>query len=333
MSNSLGQTTVLLSISISLFLLGCKGESTDDSSGISEELGIEDTTSIIEAPIAIENQDEIFCFEGTIDDKYEIYLEYMVSYDTDNCSIINGFYYYTSNNIGFTLQGELCGNEISLNRFEDEKAVETFLWQRNENFGSWSMDGESKDLEINRTNPYSGNSEQFLEACQQINNQYENMSVTAIDYEMLNTLRYENSIFVEDEEYYIEFCGNKIYLSGSNENSGGGYTCTAIYALLNPLNKTGNMQLMHFEMMNAWTNDYGDMEIDEDDQYGLDPSYWAFLDTYSYSKGELSQNKNIEFSGEGRAAAYFFNDRLIIESEAGKDILSYSPEQGVFVEK
>lgn len=324
---------VFMSFIICLLLISCGGEKTSDPSDSSEELVIEDSTSVVEEMVIVENQDEILCFDGTIDGKYNIYLEYMISYEREDCSALEGFYYYTSNNIGFILNGEICGEEITLNRLEDDEIVETFTWINGSNIGSWSKDGEAKDLEINRTNPYSGNSEQFLAACQEINDQYENYSVTAIDYSKLNNLSFENSIFIEDQDFYLEFCGNKIYLSGSYENSGGGHSCTATYALLDPSSKSGDTQLMHFEMMNAWTNDYHDMEIDEDDEYVLDPNYWAFLNTYSYSDGELILNQNIEFSGDGEANAYFFMDRLIIESESDKDILIYSAEKQVFVEK
>lgn len=323
---------ILTSILFFLLLVSCGSDQTSESNESSEELAIEDSTSAVEE-IEVENQDEILCFDGTIDGKYNIYLEYMISYEREDCSAIEGFYYYTSNNIGFVLTGEICGDEITLNRLEDDEIAETFTWIQGENFGSWTMDGSSKDLELNRTKPYSEKSEEFLEACQEINSQYENYSVTAIDYSKLNKLSYENSIFVEEQEFYMEYCGNKIYLTGSYESSAGGHSCTATYALLDASNNSGDTQLMHFEMMNAWTNDYHDMEIDEDDEYVLDPNYWAFLNTYSYSDGKLQQNQSIEFSGEGEANAYFFNERLIIEGEAEKDILIYSPEKKVFVEQ
>jgi hypothetical protein len=330
---------IVLFLFLSLFcLVSCRNEGAD---GVVEISNSSDDTLVLLNDVVIEfdsigANDNLICYSGTIDNQYEIYLEYSLRWPGPNAIGLWGYYFYQSNNIGFNLDGIQEGSYVTLERKVDLEVDETFDWEFDNDMnvtGHWYKTGKDQlDIQLRRINTNSSKTEQFLAGVKQIIDDPMSANLT-MDYSIINDLKFDTSL--KGADFEGSFCGDKIYMEYTYESSSGGLTEDIIYALLRPelqTEKNNETHILQLECQNGWDNDYGDYSVDEDDQYGLEPWYLVTATVFSLEADKCTKIQQILLNGDGEAEIYYFNEKIVMRAGDRKEVLFYSPSEKAFVE-
>lgn len=271
---------------------------------------------------------------GTIDDQYEIYIEYNKKWPDDGMYEIDGFYCYTSNNSIFDLEGEEDDQKALLKHWRGGEINEQFqidLSNKNEITGWWQKENNDQlDVSLKMFNNDSTSGRHLLDGVLSIYELAENLHLL-MDYSWIEDLFVdEYGCLTIADEFDGLITNDKINFRSHSESTAGGHTDEVYYVLVQQDDKAD--YVAQIECQNGWQNDYHDMEIDEDDEYGLDPWYLVTTSLFEIKDGSALKLQEVSWEGNGEATIYFYLNRVVMLAGEGKEVLYYSFAEKAFTE-
>lgn len=332
------------------FLLSCNSSNTDEADANNSETSNDTASTELLNDSSEENANQTntissqnwICYRGTIDETNDIYLEYFQNPRNSNGELkLQGSYHYLNNNATFELNGHILEDgTVELFRRKNGEVRESFyfvLEGEDEVYGSWEKEGQkSKKLYLKKVNHLTNNSSSFLYGVHEIINSDDVDLNLTMDYSPLENLTIQGGEITESDNFYGYWSGNRIYYDDTYENSAGGHDDILMYIYLpiEPLpGENAGRTILQLELQNTWENDYGDPNIDDDDQYGLNEAYYCYISVINLEGGAITTLQKINWTGEGYAQIYYFDHRILLVAGERKEALYWSTSEYRFVER
>jgi len=258
--------------------------------------------------------DNVFEYEGFIDDKYEIKIHLFQSFGSKDEIYVSGYYWYTSSLSRFSVSGEIKNNQLKLIRYDDIKIGE-IKEEFNINLDDWSSEirgtwqkkgKEEKKVTLTYKPYYSSESNNFF---------YEVYALLDQRTNSLINLKQFKSIEFKDDQFRTKevpsacyFNGHRFVLEGYTEGSFSNKDerVETILITKDSDDLPGAVEGLSFVEFHLFD------ESIENDLEEMNHSYYWSLISYFSDAGELIESQKISGTFEGEFNYILTESKLIL---------------------
>jgi hypothetical protein len=237
------------------------------------------------------------------------------------------------------LQGELSENELVLNRFgEDNVIKEVFKVNTkslNNNLeGTWKLKkNEPVDFQLNYKSSYGDFSSSFLSDVKYLLSDYGAVTYANID-DVQKIKDGDGQFYLESNDIlYCHFSGNRIYTSGTYNNSSSSRDEEMTFVFLPRANAMpGAGEVSSFARLSVFNiYDYSNVtEFSEGDE-GIELTNFWELTIHNSSAGELWDSQTLNGEGTGVMNFIFDKNQLTLIDGNGKQNYYYDNDEHKYI--
>lgn len=255
------------------------------------------------------------CFRGTIADSNAIYLEYKIINDANEKRNLIGSYHYLNNHVSFPLEGFLLADgTVELYRKKEGKIRESFYFvlegDGEDIYGNWSKASVKSELILKPKYRSTDQISSFFFAVKEILNSKHIPKHFEFDYSGIQNLEISNNGIIKSSGFNGYWCGKKVGVQSDQKEVLFTHLPSKEMMGVNP-----GMNIMMLELENKAS------------------TYHCYVRIFNLEGGEITPSQNINWTGEGKAFVYYFENRIILNASDRKEVLYWNEDISRLVEK